>query len=98
MTTYILAQISIHDRERYERYRAAFMPVLIKYKGRLLVADEDPEVLHGEWRGDKVILMGFADAESALRWMNSPEYKAISVDRLAATEGVALLLHGLAGG
>ena len=31
MTVYALAQISIQDRERYDRYVAGFMPVLAKY-------------------------------------------------------------------
>lgn len=97
MTTYVLGQITIHDRPRYDRYKAAFMPVLTKYQGRLLVADEAPEVIDGRWERGKVVLMEFADRDSALRWMRSPEYQEISKDRLAASDGVSLLLHGIGG-
>jgi hypothetical protein len=37
------------EEARYDRYVAAFMPVLRKYGGRLLAADERPEVVEGQW-------------------------------------------------
>lgn len=95
MTAYVIAQISIHDRARYDRYVAGFMPVLKQYGGRLLVADEGPEAVEGQWGRDKLIVLAFPDREAALRWSGSPEYRAISVDRVAATEGVVLLADGV---
>lgn len=94
MTVYVVAQIRIHDRDRYDAYAAAFMPVLIKYGGRLLAADEAPAVVEGEWAGQKLNIISFADSPSARRWMESEEYRAIAVDRLAASEGVVLLVQG----
>jgi uncharacterized protein (DUF1330 family) len=95
VTVYAIAQLSIHDRARYDRYAAAFMPVIRKYGGRLLVADERPEVVEGHWDGEKVVVMSFPDREAFAAWLNSPEYSEISKDRVAATEGVVLLVRGL---
>ncbi|MFC8618559.1 DUF1330 domain-containing protein [Micromonospora purpureochromogenes] len=97
MTVYALAQISIHDRQRYDRYVAAFMPVLAKYDGRLLAADERPQVVEGTWPYDKVILMSFDSRESFERWANSPEYREISRNRVAATDGVVLVADAVPG-
>lgn len=97
MTVYALAQISVHDRARYDRYATAFLPVLAKYRGRLLAADEAPRVVEGSWPYDKVVLMAFDSRESFQAWADSPEYREISRDRIAATEGVVLLLDGLPG-
>jgi uncharacterized protein (DUF1330 family) len=47
VTVYAIAALSIHDRLRYDRYVAVFMPVLLKYGGRLLAADERPDVVEG---------------------------------------------------
>jgi uncharacterized protein (DUF1330 family) len=96
VTVYAIAQLSIHDRVRYDRYAAAFMPVLAKYGGRLLAADEHPSIVEGQWSGDKVVLMAFPDRDTFTAWANSPEYQEISKDRLAATEGAVLLVRGLA--
>lgn len=96
MTVYAVAQISIHDRTRYQRYARAFMATLAPYGGRLLAAQESPEVVEGTWGHDKVVIIAFEDGDSFARWSRSAEYQAISVDRVAATEGVVLLVEGLA--
>jgi uncharacterized protein (DUF1330 family) len=95
MTVYAVAQIAIHDRERYERYVAGFMPVLLRYGGRLLAADEHPTVREGVWPYEKIIVMAFSDRSAFERWAGSPEYREISRDRHAATTGVVLLVHGV---
>jgi len=96
VTVYAIAQITIHDRASYDRYMNAFMPVLTRYGGRLLAADEQPKVIEGQWSGDKVILMAFPDRDTFTAWAASAEYQEISKDRVAATDGVVLLVRGLA--
>jgi|SRR5215468_2074373 len=96
MTTYILAQLTIHDRARYDRYAARFMDVLGRFEGRLLAADESPEVLEGKWPYQKVVLIEFKDREEALRWATSPEYRQIAVDREGSTVATVLSVSGLA--
>lgn len=90
-----MAQIAIHDRARYDTYVQGFMDILIAHEGRLLAADERPEVVEGEWPYDKVILMSFRDREAFRRWAESPEYREISRDRIAATTGVVILAQGI---
>ncbi len=98
MTVYALAQLRIHDRERYGRYMARFMPVLEKYNGKLLAADETPRVLEGEWWDrNKVVLMQFADANAFRAWATSPEYTEIAEDRKAGADAVVLLIKGFDG-
>ncbi len=95
---YALAQLRIHDTERYGRYMARFMPVLTKYNGKLLAADETPRVLEGQWWDrNKVVLMEFADAGAFRAWATSPEYAEIAVDREAGAEAVVLLIKGFEG-
>jgi uncharacterized protein (DUF1330 family) len=96
MTVYALAQLRIHDRERYGRYMSHFMPVLDRYNGRLLAADETPRVLEGQWWDrNKVVLMQFEDAAAFRAWATSPEYTEIAEDRRAGADAVVLLIKGL---
>jgi len=92
---YVLAQISIHDRARYDRYAAQFLGVLQRFEGRLLAADEAPEVLEGQWPHQKVVLIEFKDAAEAKRWATSPEYREIAVDREGSTVATVLSFGGL---
>jgi len=95
MTVYVLAQLTIHDRARYDRYVAQFMDVLRPFAGRLLAADESPALLEGEWPHQKVVLIEFKDREEAMRWATSPEYRRIAVDREASTTATVLTVTGL---
>ena len=52
-------------------------------------------MLEGAWNGDKVVVLEFDDDQSARAWANSAEYRAIAADRLAATDGLALLVAGM---
>jgi uncharacterized protein (DUF1330 family) len=45
---------------------AAFTPILAKHGGRLLAADEHPEVTEGQRDGHKVVLLAFPGRETFL--------------------------------
>jgi uncharacterized protein (DUF1330 family) len=92
---YALAQLTIRDRERYERYAKRFHDVLAGYGGRLLAADEAPAVLEGAWDRQKVVLIELPTQAAFDAWSQSEAYAEISLDRKAATEGPVLLVHGL---
>lgn len=97
MSVYVLAQLSIHDRETYDRYASRFMAVLSRYEGHLLAADEAPTVLEGPWEHQKVVLLEFPGRGEMESWSGSTEYLDIAKDRLASTTGCVLQVAGLAG-
>jgi uncharacterized protein (DUF1330 family) len=95
MTAYVIAQLAIHERARYDRYAAGFLPTLKPFGGRLLAADEAPQVMEGAWPRDKLVLIAFPDQATARAWAASPAYAAIAKDRLAASEAVVILAGGV---
>ncbi len=95
MTVYGVATFTITDRTSYERYAAAFMPILSKHNGRLLVAEDQPEVVEGRWESNRIVVLSFDDKDSFERWYNSPEYQEILGDRLAGATGPVLLARGI---
>ena len=96
MPVYAIAQISIHDRASYDRYQARFMDVFRRFEGRLLAADERPQVVEGAWDRQKLILMSFPDEAEFRAWAGSAEYQDIARDRHAGSDGVVLLVKGIA--
>ena len=95
MTVYAIAQFTVTDRAAYRRCQSSFADVFRQFDGELLVADEAPTVEEGNWGYQKVILMSFPDGQALRTFADSPEYRTISVDRQAGTEGVVLIAHGL---
>lgn len=96
MPVYAIAQLSIHDRSAYDRYQARFMDVFRRFSGRLLAADERPQVVEGRWDREKLVLMSFPDEAAFRAWATSPEYEEISKDRRAGSDAVVLLVKGIA--
>ncbi|MEU1426965.1 DUF1330 domain-containing protein [Nocardia sp. NPDC005746] len=97
MTVYAIAQLKFTDRDAYNRYQAAFMDVFQRYSGTLLVADEAPRVVEGEWDRDKVVLMSFPDEASFRDWAESDDYQRISEDRRAGAETAVVLVKAIRG-
>ena len=95
MTVYVIAQLKFTRRELYDRYQSRFMGVFRKFRGKLLVADEHPVVLEGEWPRDKIVIMEFPDAAAAEEVQTSPDYLEIAVDRKAGAEAIVLTVRGL---
>ena len=95
MTVYVIAQLRFTDVAAYRRYQAAFPPVFAKFDARVLAADESPRVLEGTWTGNKVVVMSFPDEAEAQRFVDDPDYAAISRDRHAGAETISLLVQGI---
>lgn len=95
MAVYALAQLTIHDRDRYQKYVDQFLPTLAPYNGQVLANDEAPTVLEGEWPHRKLVLLQFPDEASLIGWAQSDAYQAIVTDRHESATGPVLLVHGL---
>jgi uncharacterized protein (DUF1330 family) len=96
VTVYAIAQLRFTDRAAYDRYQTRFMDVFRCHLGTLLVADESPQVVEGQWDRDKVVLMSFPDEAAFRLWSESPDYQEISKDRRKGADSVVLLAKGLA--
>lgn len=92
MGVYVIAQLSITDRNAYDKYQARFLDVFKKFKGKLLAADEKPQIIEGGWNREKIVLMEFPDEDAFREWAFSPEYREISKDRKAGSEATVLLV------
>jgi uncharacterized protein (DUF1330 family) len=95
MSVYIIAQLKFTRRELYDRYQGRFFGVFRKFKGKVLVADERPQVLEGAFEHDKVVVLEFPDHIAALEFQRSSEYAEIAADRKAGADAVVLMVRGL---
>ncbi|MEQ3744969.1 MAG: DUF1330 domain-containing protein [Henriciella sp.] len=93
MSVYIIAQISITDRESYDKYDAGFMEAFEPFGGEILSVDEDPLTLEGEWTATRSVLLKFESKDIALAWLNSDAYKAIVGHRHAGSTMNGILVN-----
>jgi uncharacterized protein (DUF1330 family) len=60
-----------------------------------MAADERPEIIEGQWPGDKVVMLAFPDRHAFTSWATSQEYQRIADDRIAAADTTVLLIRGV---
>ena len=95
MSVYVVAQLTFVDRAAYARYQSRFMEVMRQFRGKLLAADEHPEVLEGRWSHDKLVLLAFPDRGAFQEWGESHAYQEILRDRKAGAHATVLLVKGI---
>ena len=91
---YVILTEAIHDRAGIDAYGAASMPSLIEYGGRVLVVDEDVEVLEGEWHGTRTVIVEYESVERAREWYRSDGYQQALPLRQAAADCNAVIASG----
>ncbi|MFK7805714.1 MAG: DUF1330 domain-containing protein [Anaerolineae bacterium] len=92
MTVYIIAQITIHDREKYDQYEEGFMEIFDRFEGTMLSIDENPTPLEGEWHATRSVLMSFPTADAFKAWAGSKEYRALAKYRHEASIGNSIMV------
>jgi uncharacterized protein (DUF1330 family) len=95
MTAYVLANVAVHDMDRYQRYREKVLPTIEAHGGRFLVRAGRTEVVEGTWHPARVVVLEFPDMATARRWYDSPGYQAIVGDRIAATTSNLVFVEGV---
>ena len=94
MSYYFLAHIRINDKGEYQKYLDRADEVFARYKGRYLAVDSEPEILEGEWRYDRAVVIQFESLEDFTNWYHSEDYQEILKFRLKAAHCDTILVKG----
>ncbi|MBL8060605.1 MAG: DUF1330 domain-containing protein [Chthonomonas sp.] len=94
MAAYIIARISIHEPQRYTEYTKRTPPVLHQYGGRFVARGSDVTTLEGPTETRRIVVLEFADADSAKAFYFSPEYTEIRAHRDASSDAEFIIVEG----
>ena len=95
MSAYVIATIVIDDPKEYKNYIRGFRALFGNYKGKVLVVEEAPHVLEGDWPYTRTAVIRFEDEAEALRWYHSPEYQAAAQYRYNSSRTNLILAKGM---
>ena len=92
MPAYLIVNITVHDREAFEAYRAQAPAVIAAHGGRYLVRGGPVEVMEGEPGFNRVVVLEFPTVEAARGFCHSADYAPlIALRRAASTAHIALV-------
>jgi uncharacterized protein (DUF1330 family) len=92
---YVLVTELIRDPAGYKSYAEKAVRTIQQSGGRIIVADDHPTALEGQWHGSRTVVLEFDSAEAAHGWYDSADYQAVIGLRLAAAQSNAVILHGI---
>jgi uncharacterized protein (DUF1330 family) len=92
---YAIFTEAINDQAGMAEYAQKAVATISGSGGRVIVVQEDPDVLEGEWHGSRTVIVEFDSVEAALAWYRSPDYQACLGLRHAAAETNAVIVAGV---
>ncbi|HVF67831.1 MAG TPA: DUF1330 domain-containing protein [Pyrinomonadaceae bacterium] len=95
MAAYIVVEVDVRDKGRYEDYKRMVPPTLAQYGGRFLVRGGAAETLEGDRLPGRVVIAEFPSAERARAWWDSPEYAPAKALRQATAHTQMILVEGV---
>ncbi len=94
MPAYIVAQMEVHDIEKYGDYAGKVMPTIAAFGGKLLAANDKADVREGTQPFPRTVIAEFPDMEAARAWYESGDYQEIAPIRQAASSGTLFIIEG----
>ena len=75
MSAYIIVEIEVTDPVGYEEYKKLAGKTVEKYGGKYIVRGGKTEVLEGDWKPKRIVVLEFPTMQRAKEWLNSEEYR-----------------------
>ena len=95
MPAYVLVDVDVTDPDRYDRYRPLAAASVEQHGGRYLVRGGASEVLEGDRRPNRLVVLEFPDADAARAWYHSEAYGEAKATRAGACIGSFILVDGV---
>jgi uncharacterized protein (DUF1330 family) len=95
VAAFVIANVTIEDPVRYEDYKRMVPGTLAAFGGRFIARGGQIDVLEGDWKPNRLVILEFPSVERARAWWNSPEYAEARALRQATSTGTLLIVEGL---
>jgi uncharacterized protein (DUF1330 family) len=95
MPAYYIGEHIVTDPKAFNDYLAKVVPMIEHFGGRYLTKPGTHEILEGDWKPNRVVIVEFPDMASIRAWYSAPEYQPLIRMRQRAATDVMIMLEGL---
>ena len=95
MPAYYIGEHKITNAAVFEEYLTKVMPMIERFGGRYLRKRGSHEVLEGDWKPNRVVIVEFPDKASIRKWYEASEYQPLIALRQSAAIDVMIMLDGV---
>ena len=74
MPAYVVVNVRVKNTERYPEYVAVAPQSILAHGGRYIARGGKVDVLEGEWRPQRLVILEFPNTDQARKWWESEMY------------------------
>lgn len=94
MTTYLIADITVHDPEKFQEYASQAPQFIKKHQGKYLVRGGEATVGEGDWQPGRIVVLEFPSRENAEAFLQDPAYQPVAAIRHESATTKLVLVDG----
>jgi len=96
MSAYLIVDTLLEDPEHYEQYKLKARPIIEQFGGEYLARGGALTIREADlWSPTRLVLIRFADVETANRCLDSVEYQQVLPISKKSAKRTAIVLEGL---
>jgi uncharacterized protein (DUF1330 family) len=95
VAAYVIADIDVHNPEKFEEYRKQASATAAEFGGKYLVRGGKLEVLEGQWNPTRFVIIEFPSVENAKAWWDSQAYAGPKAIRQASAKSNFIVVEGM---
>jgi uncharacterized protein (DUF1330 family) len=95
MSAYIIAHMQVSNPQQYEQYKKLAKIAGDKYGGEYLARGGELEVLEGDWRPPRIVIIRYPSMAQARAFYDSPVYREARKAREGAAVMSMVVVEGL---
>ena len=95
MPAYVIVEIEVTDPVGYEEYKKRASATVLQHGGKYIVRGGASEVLEGDWKPKRIVILQFDSTERAKEWLNCEEYREPRAMRHRTAKTNMILVDGV---
>ncbi len=95
MFAYVIVEIDVTDPIGYEEYKKQAGATVAQHGGKYIVRGGKTEVLEGDWKPKRIVVLQFESMQRAKEWLNCEEYREPRKMRHRTAKTNMILVEGV---
>jgi len=95
MPAYVIVEIEILEPQGFEEYKKLAAASILKCGGKYIVRGGATEVLEGDWKPNRLVVLEFESMQRARDWLHCEEYREPRQLRHRTARTNMILVDGL---
>jgi len=96
MVAYAIIDLDVHDKAGFEKYQKSVPAFIAKHGGQYVVRGGEFEVLEGNWKPHRLVVLRFPDRAAIRAFLADPEFETLTKLRRKTTITTIVAVDGIA--